>query len=177
MTKCNDKCLKIKINLIFLAAVLGGLGVSFTSQDLYAKDLSQRLGLGFKNNTSQSIPSLAAVYYPSKDYAFTGGVGFDTKMNYSQLQAHLGVRKMIYFENNLNFYMGAQWGVLNSENPIDGKNAGFELLAVFGTEFFFSGLDNLAFTLEGGLGANTVKNTSLRTVADDPLRAGIIFYF
>lgn len=169
--------LKLRSNLIFFAALLSGIMISIVSAAAETKDLTHRLGLGIKNNTSQSLPSLAAVYYPSKDYAFTGGLGFSSQTNYNQLQAHLGVRKMIYFETNLNFYMGAQWGVLNSENPIDGKHAGFEILAVCGAEFFFSGLENLGFTLEGGLAATTVKSTSLRTVADDPLRAGIVFYF
>ena len=171
------KTVFLNLGVHFFAFILGFAITIIASQNSDAKDLTHRLGLGFKNNTSQSVASLAAVYYPSKDYAFTGGLGFDTKMNYSQLQAHVGFRKMIYFETNLNFYVGAQWGILNSENPADGKNAGFEILGVFGSEFFFYGLDNLGFTLEAGLGATTVKNTSLRTVADDPLRAGIVFYF
>ena len=164
----------IRMNFIFFVIFLS---VAAFSIQLEAKDLTHRLGIGFKNNSSESVPSLAVVYYPEKDYAFTSGLGFDTKKNYSVLQASAGFRKMIYFENNLNFYMGAQVGIINSENPTDGKNAGLDVLTTFGSEFFFSGLDNLGFTLEAGFGLSTLKNTRFRTVADDPLRAGIVFYF
>lgn len=142
-----------------------------------AKDLKNRLGVGFKNNTSMSLPSLAGVYYYDKDFALTGGVGLDTQKNYSAFQANVGGRMMIYFENNLNFYAGGQVGIINAETPTAGKSTGIEVLGVFGAEFFFTGLDNLAFTAEGGVGLTTLNETRIKTVADDPLRAGIIFYF
>ena len=50
-------------------------------------------------------------------------------------------------------------------------------MALFGTEFFFTGLDNLAFTFEGGIGVASVKDVRFRTIADDPFRAGLVFYF
>lgn len=160
----------LRCSFFILALSLWPLGVQ-------AKDLTHRLGLGFKNNTSQSIPSLAAVYYYSKELAFTGGVGLDTRKNNSAMQINAGARKMIYFENNLNFYVGGQLGLINYETPADGKNTGFEVLGLFGAEFFFAGLENLGFTAEAGVGLSTAKETRLRTTADDPLRAGIVFYF
>ena len=143
----------------------------------YGKDLVHRFGLGIKNNTSESLPSLAVVYFFAPDLAFTGGLGLDTQKNYSKFQLHAGVRKTIFTEANLNFYTGAQVGVVNYENPIDGKQNGFELLGVFGTEFFFTGLENLGFTFEGGFGVASLKDVRFRTIADNPFRAGLIFYF
>ncbi len=163
-----------KLNYVIFAFVF----CIFTiSSQVDAKDMMHRLGVGFKNNTSESIPSLAVAYYASKNYALTGGFGVDTKKNYSSLQMNAGLRRMIYFENNLNFYMGAQFGVINFETPADGKNTGVDFLAVGGVEFFFSGLENLGFSLETGVGVSTLKDSRFRTVADDPLRAGILFYF
>lgn len=144
---------------------------------VFAKDMTHRLGVGFKNNTAEDIPSLAVVYYPARDYALTGGFGLNSQKSYNSLQIHVGIRKMIYFENNLNFYMGGQLGALSYETPAVGKKNGVELLAVAGTEFFFTGLENLGFTLEAGLGLATAGDTRFRTVADSPMRAGIIFYF
>lgn len=164
----------LKKNFLFFAVFLCVVAASTLAE---AKDLSQRLGVGFKNNTSESMPSLAAVYYLSNSYAVTGGAGFDTKKHYSAMQVNAGLRKMIYLENNLNFYLGGQFGVVNFENPVDGKNNGLDLLAVFGSEFYFSGLESLGFTFEAGLGFSTAKDTRIRTVADDPFRAGIVFYF
>lgn len=142
-----------------------------------AKDMTYRLGAGFKNNSAEDIPSLALIYFAAKDIAYTGSFGLDSKQNYAKMQASAGLRKIIFFEPNLNFYIGGQAGVLNSENPVDGKNSGVEVMAVGGVEFFFAGLESLGFSAEAGAGLSTLKNTRLRTLANDPLRAGITFYF
>ncbi|MBC7419571.1 MAG: organic solvent tolerance protein [Bdellovibrio sp.] len=147
------------------------------SEGVLAKDLHERLGLGFKNNTALSLPSIAVVYYAVKDFAFTGGAGINTEKDYSAYQVHAGMRKIIFMENNLNFYTGAQLGLSSFETPTSGRNSGVEILAVLGAEFFLSGLENLAFTFESGVGISSVKDTRFRTVGDDPFRAGVIFYF
>ena len=67
----------------YVFAVLGLFFVSFLPNVTLAKDLTYRLGVGFKNNTFYDIPSLAGVYYPSKDWAYTASVGLDTQKNYS----------------------------------------------------------------------------------------------
>ncbi len=142
-----------------------------------AKDLTHRLGIGFKNNTSQDLPSLALVYYPSASLGFTAGVGLDTKKDYGSFQAMAGGRYLVYAEPNMNFFTAAQAAVVSYENPIDGKKNGVEFAALFGVEFFLAGLENLGFTFEAGASLSTVNNTRIRTVGDDPFRAGLIFYF
>lgn len=141
-----------------------------------AKDLTHRLGVGFKNNTSVSIPSIAGVYFYSKDLAFTASVGLDTQKNASTFQASGGARYILFFENNMNAYISGQFGVINSEDAT-GKASGVEMLGLGGVDFFFTGLENLGFTIEAGLGLSTLRNTRMRTIADDPLRAGFTFYF
>ncbi|MFZ3229545.1 MAG: organic solvent tolerance protein [Pseudobdellovibrio sp.] len=158
----------------FLLVVLIGF---FASANVFAKDLTHRFGVGIKNNTSENLPSVTAVYHSTQDLAFLAGLGMDTKKNNSAFQINAGARKVIFTENNLNFYMGSQFSLVNFETPADGKNNGFEISALFGTEFFFTGLENLAFTFEGGIGVASVKDVRFRTIADDPFRAGIIFYF
>lgn len=165
----------MKKTVLYKAACVFAISLSALSSQ--AKDLTHRLGVGFKNNTSMSVPSLAAVYYSSKDMAWTASAGFDTQKNNSSMQVSAGVRQMIYFENNLNFYAGAQAGIINYETTTTGKSTGFEVLAVGGAEFFFAGLENLGFTVEAGVGLSTANETRLRTTADDPLRAGVVFYF
>lgn len=157
--------------------VLTQLAIIFCASFASAKDMTHRLGVGFKNNTSVSIPSLAGVYYADKSLAFTGSFGLDTQKNNSSLQISGGARKMIFFESNMNVYVGGQLGLINAEDPVSGKDSGLELAALGGVEFFFPGLENLSFTAEAGLALSTLRNTRMRTVADDPLRAGIIFYF
>ncbi len=150
------------------------LMVSLTS---YSKDLTHRLGVGFKNNTSQDLPTLAVVYFSSTDFALTGGLAVDTKKDYPASQAMVGARYVIYPEANLNFYTAGQMAFISAENPVDGKKNGVEVAALFGVEFFFAGLENLGFTMEGGLSLATLNNSRFRTVGDSPLRAGLIFYF
>ncbi len=142
-----------------------------------AKDLTHRLGVGFKNNTVLDLPSLAAVYYPNSDYAFTLGLGLDTQTDHSAYQVSAGARSVIYSENNLNFFAAAQLAVLGYENSVDGKQNGVELAATLGAEFFLAGLENLGFTFEAGVALDTPKNSRFRTLGLDPFRAGLIFYF
>lgn len=141
-----------------------------------AKELGSRLGIGVKNNTSQDLPALAAVYWPNSDFGLTGGVGLDTQKDFSKFTFNAGVRRILFREDQMNFYFGGQLGMVNHETA-GVKESGFELSAVYGAEFFFQGLDSLAFTFEGGVGVASVKDVRFRTMADSPFRAGIVFYF
>ncbi|MEK2645296.1 organic solvent tolerance protein [Bdellovibrio sp. BCCA] len=141
-----------------------------------AKELSNRLGVGVKKNTSLDLPELAAVYHFAPDLSVTGGLGIDTQKDYSKFSFNAGVRRVVFKEDNMNFYMGGSVGLVNFETAGD-KESGFELNALFGGEFFFTGLDSLAFTFEGGVGVISADNVRFRTIADGPFNAGIIFYF
>ena len=126
---------KVMIRAHFVFAVITSL--LFTS-DCFSKEMSQRLGVGIKNNTSQSLPSLATVYNLNGNLAMTGGVGLDTQKDYSALQIQFGLRHIIFHEANLHFYAGAQVGMVSFENAVDGKNSGLEANLIAGTEFFLS---------------------------------------
>lgn len=141
-----------------------------------AKDLTSRLGVGIKNDNSFNLPSLATVYYPSPDLAVTGGLGIDTASGASEFGFDVGVRRLIFREEHMNFYFGGQVAIVNQEAN-GTKNSGFELNGIFGAEFFLPGLESLAFTFEGGLGVSSLNSTRFRTIADDPFHAGIVFYF
>lgn len=146
------------------------------SQLVLAKDLASRLGVGIKNNSSEDVPAVAVIYYPNHDFAVTGGVGLDTKKDQSKFVVNGGVRKILFKENQLNFYFGGQLGMVNYESAGTKEN-GFELNALFGAEFFLTGLESLGFSFEGGAGISSLKDVRFRTIADSPVRAGITFYF
>lgn len=141
-----------------------------------AKELVNRLGVGVKKNTSLDLPELAAVYYSAPDIAIAGGLGIDTQKDASKFAFNAGVRRLVFKEDNMNFYMGGSLGIVNFET-LGKKESGFELNALFGGEFFLSGLDSLAFTFEGGVGVLSADSVRFRTIADGPFNAGIIFYF
>ncbi|WP_413578636.1 organic solvent tolerance protein [Bdellovibrio sp. HCB290] len=161
--------------LALVFAVLTGVSVA------EAKDLTNRLGVGVKSHSTLDLPELAVVYNPSSEIQVTGGLGIDTQKDQSKFAAMAGVRRIVFKEQNMNFYMGGTIGLLNWEELNDAgtreKQSGFELDAVFGGEFFFTGLESLGFTFEGGVGVISADNVRFRTIADSPFRAGIIFYF
>ncbi|HEX7674990.1 MAG TPA: organic solvent tolerance protein [Bdellovibrio sp.] len=141
-----------------------------------AKDLTNRLGVGVKSHETLDLPELAVVYNPTNEIQVTGGLGIDTQKDQSKFAANAGVRRIVFKEDNMNFYMGGTVGLVNYETA-GSKQSGFELDAVFGGEFFLPGLDSLSFTFEGGAGVISADEVRFRTIADSPLRAGIIFYF
>jgi len=164
-----DKMIRILTALLFVTSLAS------------AKDLSTRLGVGIKNNNSVELPAIAAVYYPNSEVGLTASLGVDTQEDSSKFAFNAGLRRILFKENNMNFYYGGQVGLLNVETPTgtgtSDKESGFEMNVVFGAEFFFAGLDSLGFSFEGGVALSSLDETRFRTVGDHPLKAGLIFYF
>lgn len=150
--------------------------VGLSSVFAQAKPMPERLGVGLKNNTAESVPSLALLYNVNSEFAFFGGAGFDTQKDNSKLQINAGVRHIIFHENQLHFYTAGQLGMVNYEFAGQKEN-GMEVLLLAGAEFFFTGLENVGFSFEAGFGLSTVDSTRVFTVANHPLKAGILFYF
>ncbi len=161
---------------LLIAATVSLLLGSFNAS---AKDLSSRLGVGFSNQfgLNQDLPSLALRYYPNNDYGLMAAIGVDTTKNNSRFGAGAKIMKVVFREDNLNFYTGAGAGIVSQE--IAGKNnSGFDLSGFAGAEFFMPGLENLSFSFEAGVGVTSISSEiRFRTIGDSPLRAGIVFYF
>ena len=160
------------MRIVLLALVLS---VGFSAS---AKDLSRRLGVGYSDQFGlrQSLPSLAARYYPNSEYGLMGAIGVDTEENNSRFGAQAKIVKLIFKEDNMNFYTGAGAGLVSQENFGD-NDSGFDLMGVLGGEFFLPGLESLGFTFEGGVGVVSADEVRFRTLAEGPFSAGIIFYF
>jgi hypothetical protein len=143
-----------------------------------AKDMTNRLGVGYKSQFSNdNLPGLAMQYYPGTDLGISGVLAVDTQKDSSRFGMMARVHRVVFHEENLHFYMGAGAGVLSME--VAGSNqSGFELAGFAGTEFFFAGLDNLGFSFEAGVGVTSMSSSvRFRTYGDSPIRAGMIFYF
>lgn len=160
----------IRLTLILLFS-------STICQPVFAVDLSSRLGLGFKNQFHENLPSLAVQYYPTMSWAFSAALGVDTQPENSKFGLMVKAHGIIFSQHHLNFYLGGGLGFLNRE--IGGESdSGFELNGFIGGEFFFTGLESLGFTFEAGVAiVSTSKGTRFRTFGDSPLRGGVIFYF
>lgn len=148
----------------------------FAPLTVSAKEMVNRLGIGVKNDTSINIPSLSVTYFPTPEFALTGGLGIDTEKDASRFSFNGGVRRIVFKEDNMNFFMGGELGLINRE-VVGDKQSGFYLSGLFGGEFFFAGLENLGFSFQGGVGIVSLKDVRFRTVADAPLQAAVTFYF
>lgn len=148
----------------------------FSAASVEAKELASRLGVGFRNSYAFDLPSLSAHYYPNSEYGLIGALGIDTEDQNSRFVFSGGVRKIVFTEENLNFFMGGVLSVISVETAGE-TDSGFELGALVGSEFFLQGLENLGFNLETGLAVTNVKKVRFRTMGDSFLRAGIVFYF
>lgn len=149
----------------------------FAPNTCQAKDLMNRLGIGYRNQFAADLPGVAVQYYPGADLAVSGVMGVDTQKDNSRFGMMAKLHRIIFHEDNCHFYMGAGAGVLSVETA--GSNqSGFELLGFGGTEFFFSGLENLGFSFEAGVAVTSLSSSvRFRTVGDSPLKAGMTFYF
>jgi hypothetical protein len=167
-----------RFRLAFVFSVLFLTLTSF-SQMAQAKDLSNRLGIGYKNqfSTDKDLPGIAVQYYPGADLGLSATLGVDTEKDRSKFGFMVKLYRIIFQEDNLNFYMGAGAGLLSQE--VNATNeSGFELMGYGGAEFFFTGLENLGFSFEVGTAITSLSSgVRFRTFGDSPLRAGIIFYF
>jgi hypothetical protein len=147
---------------------------------VHAKDLSNRLGIGYSDQfgLDQSLPSLAVRYYPNADYGLMGALGVDTASGNSRFGVGAKILKIVFREDNLNFYTGAGAGLVSQQINNGTTNSGFALSGFAGAEFFLPGLENLSFSFEAGVGITSITSqVRFRTIGDSPLRAGIIFYF
>lgn len=150
---------------------------SLISGTAFAKDLTNRLGFGFSNQFYVDLPSVMAMYYPNPETGLSAALGVDTTDQNSKFGLSFKYYKMIFPEDNMNFYMGGGFSLVSNET--NGKsNSGYELSGFIGAEYFFQGLDSLSFRMEAGLGiVSDDDGVIFRTIGSHPLKAGMIFYF
>lgn len=160
--------------MFFFSAVLTILSLTQIAE---AKELTNRLGVGYANQFSTSLPSLAVRYYPDPKLGVGAQLGVDTNKDNSLFGAMARLYRVVFTEDNMNFYMGTGAGLISVQSN-GSTNSGFELAGFVGTEFFFTGLENLGFSFEAGVGVTSVSSqVRFRTIGDDPFHAGVVFYF
>jgi hypothetical protein len=159
------------------------LAVVLISANVQAKDLTHRLGVGYANQTGLDVPSLQGKYWVNPELGFSADFGIKTGGDDSGFGLLVKAYKVIFPEENLNFYMGGGGGLISQKVSIakggDGKNSsGFELMTFIGAEFFMPGLESLSFSFEAGVGVISIHSDSeFRTIGNSPLNAGMTFYF
>lgn len=163
-----------KLKLIFLSLCFASL--SLFSGLASAKELANRLGVGFRNSFPFDLPSLSATYYPNTHWGLVGSLGVDTENLASKFGVQVGFRRIVFKEPQMNFFMGANLGMASRESAGQ-TDSGILLDGIVGSEFFLQGLESLGFNIETGIGVSNISKVRFRTLGDHFLRAGIVFYF
>ena len=164
--------------MFFLKSVFVSVVLLITITTALAKDLTQRLGVGVKQESMYGqLPTLLVQYHPTLDYTWVGAMGIDTQANASSTYLSFALRRNLFFEPQLNFYAAGRISFY-SFDVATGAGSGFGLAALGGTEFFLQGLENLAFLIEAGLELSIVDSKSrMSTVGGAVTQAGAVFYF
>lgn len=164
----------MKLCSLFVSLVLG---LVLLGHQAHAKELTNRLGIGFRQSyVTFNLPSVQAIYYPSPTFGVVGALGVDTEDDNSKFAALVGLRRILFKEENMNFFMGGNLAIINNEKNTS-KDSGFEIAALFGGEFFLPGLESLGFNFESGAGVTNAGKTRFRTMGDSFVSVGIVFYF
>jgi hypothetical protein len=170
-------------SFIFTVAAITFASISILSQTAQAKELTNRLGIGYANQFSTDLPSLAVRYFPDPKIGVGAELGVDTNQGDQKFGLMARLYRIVFTEDNMNFYMGTAAGLIsietaNASGTGNTTSSGFELSGYVGAEFFLPGLENLGFSFEGGVGVSSVSSqVRFRTIGDSPLKAGMIFYF
>src|SRR5690606_38223343 len=154
-----------------IAGLVLALALGFTAT-ASAKDLTNRLGVGYSDQFSENLPSLSVRYWPDAKLGFGAALGVDTEENQSKFGFMAKLYRVIFTEDNMNFYMGTGAGLISVEQPggtSSDTDSGFELIGYFGGEFFLPGLDSLGFSFEAGVGVTSISSdVRFRTFGDHP---------
>lgn len=142
-------------------------------------DLRGRVGIGFTNQLANDIPAISLKTQQSKTFALGAMLGFKSNNDNTLYGAGIKLYRIIFDEPQLNFYMAA---LLASETYLNQKKevqTGHQIDGTMGSEFHFSGLESLGFSLEFGLSVRKVNSeggNSFQTLGDQFLKAAVHFY-
>lgn len=166
-----------------MATVIG----VFVASSAMAKDLTQRLGIGFNSQmgVTQQLDAASVRYWMDQDMAIQGDLAF---LSVSPVNANgetsLGIGgKFLYNvveETNMSLYVGG--GIAVFDQPVNPPSdtrmkAGFSIGALSGIEFFFDGLPNLGFNVEIDLGVQHLDGYGTTVgISAASINAGVHYY-
>jgi hypothetical protein len=146
---------------------------------VFSADLRGRMGVGMTNQLANGLPAISVKVQQSKTFAMGGLLGFQSDQDQTLYGAGIKLYRIIFDEPQLNFYLAGLFATetyLNDEAKVD---SGFQIDGTMGTEFHFTGIESLGFSLEFGVSARKADSnggTSLETLGDSFLKAAVHFY-
>jgi hypothetical protein len=147
--------------------------IAFCSSMAQAKNLDNRFGFGMTYQNFNQAPSLSLKYFHDNLLATNFLFGFNTENN-SYLIGAKTLRNVV-LEENMNLYVGLAAYIVS--NRVTTTDTGLEFDALFGGEFFLSGLPNLGIQFEAGIGLRSLRTASFQTIGGAFATGGIHYYF
>jgi len=146
---------------------------------VFGADLRGRMGVGMTNQLANGIPAISLKVQQSKTFALGGLLGFQSDQDQTLYGAGIKLYRIIFDEPQLNFYLAGLFATETYLDDEDKVESGFQIDGTMGTEFHFSGLESLGFSVEFGVSARKADpdgGTSLETLGDSFLKAAVHFY-
>ena len=141
-----------------------------------SQELVGRMGLGFSNELVNGIPTFSIKMQRSSAFAFGALIGFKNSDQNGGLGAGLRFYRILFDEPLLNFFAAGTAAMISAKTA-DSATSGFQFDFTLGSEFHFTGLESLGFSIEFGFSVNKLYDQfTLETVGRHMLQAGIHFY-
>lgn len=156
--------------------IIAALLLLLLSLNTYSIDRRGRLGAGFSNQLKNGVPSLSFKLQKSKAFAIGGLLSYSTNENGGGHGAAIKLYRNLFDEPQLNFYASATAGIIKKSINASTEQSGFQADFTLGSEFSFTGLQSLGFSVEFGASINKLDDFVLETTGNSFIVSGIHFY-
>ncbi len=167
---------KMKRRSRYLTVAIVFVWALFTQlSSVHAMERMSRLGIGYTGQLKNDVPAISFKIQKSKSMAFGGMLGYSNKENGGGVGAAAKIYRILFDEPNLTFYGSLMAGLITQKNNGE-NNSGFQADITLGSEFSFTGLQSLGFSLEFGASFHKLDNFVSETVGDSFLVSAVHFY-
>ena len=145
----------------------------------WGADLRGRLGVGLSNQLANGLPAISMKLQSSKTFAVGAILGLRADEAGTNYGTGIKLYRIIFDEPQLNFYLAGLFASENYLTTADKLEQGYQVDGTMGTEFHFTGLESLGFSVEFGLSlrkGDDQGGSSFETLGDNFLKAGVHFY-
>lgn len=122
--------------------------------------------------------ALSLKYHADRYIDFTGLVGFDTDETRNSMVFGGQLHRNFSIEENLNFFLGLGIYSISDKggDAAAANSSGLEFDGLLGAEFFLSGIPNLGFQFQTGVGIKTLRKLSVKVLGDGFAGIGVHYY-
>ena len=149
-----------------------------SSQSVFAASQVGRLGVGMSNHIVSGLQTISLKLQRNRSTALGGLFGLDSSSEGSYYALGLKYYRLIYEEPQLNFYSTLAGAMFTYKDTVkDATDQGYQVDALFGTEFSFHGIESVGFSFEFGIGMYKYQGeTHISTMGYNIVKSAVHFY-